>query len=75
MRSKKIEEKLTSNLFVDFLGKSFRHGLFWKNISIVFLNSAYRETSKNVLKIKKKHLKLVGSSKVIKYTSRSVNVF
>jgi hypothetical protein len=36
-------------IFVDFFGKSFRHGLFAKKIT-VFLNSPYRKTPKNVVK-------------------------
>jgi hypothetical protein len=45
-------------IFVNFFGKSFRHGPF-KNILMVFLNSPYRETPKKRT-IKKRQEKKVG---------------
>jgi hypothetical protein len=42
-KTKEVENKLTSN-FLSVFGESFRHGLFAKNICMVFLNSPHRET-------------------------------
>jgi hypothetical protein len=38
--------------FVGFFGKHFRHGLFAKNVFIMFLISPCQETPENVLKTK-----------------------
>jgi hypothetical protein len=50
-KTKKGDEKVNIEIFVDLFGKGFRHGLFAKNIFVlVFFNSPHRETPKNVLK-------------------------
>jgi hypothetical protein len=69
IKTKKVEEKLISknlSVFWEFSRKKFSTWTFYKNIFMVFLNSPYRETPKNVLKKNPKNniLGLVGSSRV-----------
>jgi hypothetical protein len=42
-KTKKSRGKTDIEVGVDFLGESFRHGLFVKNILMVFLNSPYHQ--------------------------------
>jgi hypothetical protein len=61
-KTPKNRGKTDIETYVDFFGESFRHGLFAKTFFVVFLNSPYRGTPKNVLekKGKGKKSRLVG---------------
>jgi hypothetical protein len=60
-KTKKVEENLTSNFLSIFLGKAFDMD-FLQKYFMMFLNSPYRETPKNVLKKKsqEKKCRMVG---------------
>jgi hypothetical protein len=63
-KTKKVEEKLTSK-FCRFFWEKFSTWTFYKNISVVFLNSPCRETPQNLLKKQGKEKKVgwwVGGS-------------
>jgi hypothetical protein len=52
-KTKKSQGKTDIEIFVDLFWERFSTGLFTQNIVMMFLNSPYRETPKNVLRTKK----------------------